>query len=122
MWRASEHGVVLCGSRCAQCGLSVFPARTFCRRCFAATMQPVDLPRRGVLYAWTVVHKAPPAFRTPYVLGYVDLPGGVRVLAQIEADLADLRTDLPVQLQIGAVSRAADGSDVPGVRFAAVAA
>jgi uncharacterized OB-fold protein len=85
-------------------------------------MEPVELARHGELYSWTVVHAAAAAFSTPYVLGYVDLRDGVRVLGQIDAGMADLRPGLPLVFQPGAVSRDGDGNAVTGVRFATVAA
>jgi benzoylsuccinyl-CoA thiolase BbsA subunit len=82
-------------------------------------MEPVDLPRQGALYSWTVVHAAPAAFATPYVLGYVDLPDGVRVLAQIDGEEANLRPALPLVLTAGPVRRDGDGNPVTGYRFGA---
>ncbi|HEY1651517.1 MAG TPA: OB-fold domain-containing protein [Acidimicrobiales bacterium] len=85
-------------------------------------MTPVDLPREGVVYSWTVVRVAPAGFSTPYALSYVDLPGGVRVLAQIDAEATDLRAGLRVVVRIGPVRHESDGTVVEGPRFEAVAA
>ncbi len=116
MWVETDEGVSLHGSRCGTCGLSTFPRRTFCRRCWAHSMEPVRLSASGRLYTWTVVHAAPAEFDPPYVLGYVDLPEA-RVLAQIDADPGDLRTGAVVTGRLGPVRRTVDGSVVTGYRF-----
>lgn len=122
MWREHPDGPILVGSRCSACGLSTFPERAFCRRCWAGSMEPVDLSRTGALYTWTTVHAAQPGYPTPYVLGYVDLPEGVRVLAPLDVTEGELRVGLPVTVCLGAVRFEDDGSGVTGYRFRAVAA
>lgn len=54
----------------------------------------------GRLYSWSTVHVS--ASRpVPYTLGYVDLDDGLRVLALLDGDAAELRMDGPVQLVPG---------------------
>jgi len=62
-------------------------------------MRAVRLSRRGIVYTYTVVHQSTPEFPTPYVLAYVDLPEGVRVLAQLsETSPETARTGMEVEL------------------------
>lgn len=54
----------------------------------------------GRLYSWSTVHVS--ASRpVPYTLGYVDLDDGLRVLATLAGDIAELRVDGPVRLVAG---------------------
>jgi uncharacterized OB-fold protein len=92
----------LVGSRCADCGNVAFPAAaTACQRCGARVTDTLELSRRGVVWAYTVQRfppKSPPYVPpaegfTPFAVGYVELPEGVKVEALLDSleseDLAD---------------------------------
>lgn len=70
----------LIGSRCPSCGAHFFPARDVCSGCLTEDLERVPLRGQGTLYTYTVVRQSTPGFIVPYLLGYVDLPEGVRVL------------------------------------------
>jgi uncharacterized OB-fold protein len=85
------------GSQCVPCGETAFPVRAFCPKCGGRELATIDLPVEGVLYSFSVVHVS--ASRpTPYVIGYVDLSNGVRVLAGIRGSSESLRPDQSVHL------------------------
>jgi uncharacterized protein len=97
----------LIGSRCRACGVVTFPARQSCGACTSADVDEQLLGRTGTLYTWTVQGfrpKAPyagPAEFEPYAVGYVELPGEVRVEARLtEADPDRLRIGMPVELVV----------------------
>lgn len=90
----------LAGSRCKDCGAVYFPRRLMCFECRSTELQEHPLSRRGVVYSWTTVHVSS-ARSTPYMIGYVDLPEGVRVFTTLRADREPLDFDQPVQLQAG---------------------
>ena len=78
----------LLASRCQQCGIATFPAAESCMACSGQEVAIEELPRKGTLWTWTVqrfMPKSPynsnenPETFTPYGVGYVELPGGVRV-------------------------------------------
>jgi uncharacterized OB-fold protein len=73
------------GVHCAA-GHSTFPVRPFCATCKSDQLEAVALSGRGLLHTFTVVRQAPSGVPVPYVLGYVDLPEGVRLMSRIEAD------------------------------------
>ncbi|GAB2928751.1 hypothetical protein GCM10027047_26820 [Rhodococcus aerolatus] len=97
---------VLLGSRCPECGTIAFPAATTCQRCGTRVEGTVELSRRGTVWAHTVQHfapKSPPYVPpaegfTPFAVGYVELPDGVRVQARLDAgggeDLSDAEVGL----------------------------
>jgi uncharacterized OB-fold protein len=100
----------LLGSRCPECSTVTYPSKDFCPACHCEAEQaPVALSSHGVVFSYTVVHQAPAGRRTPYVLAYVDLPDGVRVMAQIDHPPAAMRLGLPVTLDIRQVGEDADG-------------
>jgi uncharacterized OB-fold protein len=97
-WRVNGDGVPwLCGSRCARCAALTFPARAICHRCAGTNLEPAEIGTDGRLYSWSTV-RVSSSRSVPYTIGYVDLPGGVRVLAFIEGDPASLRPDCAVRL------------------------
>ncbi len=108
----------LAGTRCRVCGTHFFPRRRVCARCLSTDTETVPLSERGVLYTYTVVHQSTPEFRTPYILGYVDLPDGVRVLAPL-ADIAvdDVHIGMSLRLCIEPVRTDAEGRLVLGYRL-----
>ena len=99
----------LIGSRCPDCGALSFPKRVTCARCGDTNEQDEALlGPLGSIYTFAVVRRAPEAFPTPYVIGYVDLDEGIRVFTQFVADDADaLRLGMRVELIVGDLGDAA---------------
>jgi uncharacterized OB-fold protein len=100
----------LIGSRCARCGTVAFPAQPSCPKCTSVEVTRRLLARRGTLWTWTIQcfpPKSPPyavqdpgAFE-PYGVGYVELPGEVRVEARLtESDPGRLRIGMPMELTL----------------------
>ena len=78
----------LLGSRCNLCGIATFPIADSCLACSGQDMRQEELPGRGTLWTWTVQQFMPKSpynsgetMETfePYGVGYLELPGGVRV-------------------------------------------
>ncbi|MGQ0466702.1 MAG: Zn-ribbon domain-containing OB-fold protein [Sporichthyaceae bacterium] len=120
LFREDPHGVALVGTRCSGCGSHYFPRSLSCRHpeCDDKTVDEVLMGRRGTLFSWTVQRYRPPApFQvddwTPYVIGVVDLPEGLRVLAMITGCTADeLRIDMPLELVTKVLARDEDTATV----------
>lgn len=107
-WPSSQPQLL--GSRCSQCGEAAFPAQPDCRNCGSRDTQIVELGDRGILWTWTIQtfmpkepylsDETPETFR-PYGVGYVEMPGGVRVEARLQANNPDeLKIGMPMQLNI----------------------
>ena len=84
------------GSRCTGCGQVVFPHALACYRCRGLELEAVDLPDEGVLATFTTVHVSS-SREVPYTVGYVDLPGDIRILAPIRPVPSDLACDVRVR-------------------------
>lgn len=72
-------------NRCDRCDLSFYPRRISCQKCLKDDKLVDDtLSGTGRLYSFTVVHRALAAYKTPYIIGYVDFEKeGIRVFGQI---------------------------------------
>jgi uncharacterized OB-fold protein len=117
---ADGHARLVAG-RCRACGAESFPKADICSQCLCEEIDTVMLAREGNLYSFAAVHAAPPGWHLPYVLGYVDLPEGVRVLAHIAAPEQDLRVDMPVRLSVGEVGSDPSGQPLLTYTFAPIA-
>lgn len=97
----ARGAVCLRGVACADCGLKVFPATDVCPGCLSTRLQPLPLGSAGRLYSYTTVHVAPPGWETPYVVGYVDCPEGVRLFGKVKTrDPGALAIDMPVAVMV----------------------
>ena len=99
---------VLLGSECGRCGTVSFPRQGTCPRCTSTEVSERRLARRGTLWSWTIQRFRPksppyqgPEEFEPYGVGYVELPGEVRVEARLtESDPARLRIGMPMELTL----------------------
>ena len=94
----------LMGAHCQACDTLYLPPRPMCAACFGADMDWVELPERGKLIAFTIIHIAPTAMieagygrDNPYISGIVELENGLSISAQI----LGLDVTKPEQIQIG---------------------
>ncbi len=113
----------LIGSECAACGAVAFPRQASCPRCTSQDVRERLLARRGTLWTWTIQGFPPksppyaPAEFEPYGVGYVELPGEVRVEARLTAaDPARLNIGMPMELTLIAVP-GRDGAPVATFAF-----
>jgi uncharacterized protein len=114
----------LVGSRCATCANVAFPAAKVCQRCGARVTETLELSPRGVVWGHTVQRfppKSPPYVPpaegfTPFAVGYVELPEGVKVEALLDSleseDLADAEVTL---VSVEPVPRFATDASLAGV-------
>ncbi len=119
----SEDGVLL-GSRCSNCGSTLFPRVDSCTYCAAEDPAPVELSRRGTLWSWTAVTAPPPGYAgaVPFGIGIVELPEGVRVITRLtESDPAALAAGQAMECRVVTLHADAEGNDVVTYAFAPVA-
>lgn len=124
-WPASEPA--LRGSRCRQCDACAFPVNPSCTRCGSQEVEVVQLPRRGRLWAWTIQRFMPKTpYRSseteatfqPFGVGYVELPGALRVEARLtENDPGKLHIDMEMELVIYTHRVDEDGTAVMNYAF-----
>lgn len=114
----ADGGPRLLANRCQNCSYLSFPPSTVCPECWGEDQDAVPLSRSGNLYTYSVIHIAPKGWKVPYIIGYVDLPEGVRIFTHISTDNPDdLQVDMPVRLDIGPIKLDEQGEPVNGFRF-----
>jgi uncharacterized OB-fold protein len=71
--------------RCDACGHVIWYPRLFCPSCGSQSVSWIDASGRGVVYSYTVTRRGQGAYReaAPYVLAYVELDEGPRVLTNV---------------------------------------
>ena len=71
-----EEGRFL-GTHCEACDLIYVPATMFCERCFAELDEWIEVPNRGTIFTYTVLHRDLDDKRLdpPVILAYVKLDG-----------------------------------------------
>lgn len=114
-----DPAIALRGTRCEACAETFFPPRAVCPRCrSAAGVGTVALSRTGTVYSFTRVVRTPAHLKDPYVLALVDLPEGVRLMAQVATPMGeDVRVGTPVRLAVGPLFDLPDGRHVWGYWF-----
>jgi uncharacterized OB-fold protein len=121
----------LLGSRCGACSTVVFPAQDGCPKCGTTGMVVTELGRRGTLWTWTSQDFLPKAPYTGpeteadfggYLVGYVELPEGVRVITRlVDIDRADVAIGMELELVAWPFTTDADGTEVVAYAFRPVA-
>jgi uncharacterized OB-fold protein len=98
----------LMGVICAGCKKVIVPPRSSCPHCGNNDMKWTELPTRGRLVTYTVIHVSPAQFQdlAPYAVGVVEFAGGARLPGMI-------RNVKFEDLKIGMELRAEFEQDVP---------
>jgi uncharacterized OB-fold protein len=91
------EGQRLIGTRCTDCGQAMIGSRIVCSSCVSRNVERVALPTTGVLYTFTRLHIGGDGVR---IIGYVDLDGDVRTLADLRETGAPLQPTQPVELVV----------------------
>ena len=101
------QAVSLAMLRCADCGRLDTPMRPVCAGCLGTSLVPTAVPGMGSVASFTLVRRAPSAFRerAPYTVVVVDLHAGPRITGRMAPEAPSVR--------IGATVRAisAEGAD-----------
>lgn len=117
-WRDGENGVVLLGMECPRCGTRAFPPRTVCSACSNTEgIREVELSPAGTLYSFSEIHVGPKGFPASYVLGFIDLDDGVRVLGQVEGTAADIELNARVRVFLDTIRTRPNGAPVISYKF-----
>jgi uncharacterized OB-fold protein len=98
-WEAAGRGELVL-QRCRDCGALQHRPRALCVTCLSDAIEWLRASGRGTVHSHTVTHQNQmPPFRdaTPYVLAWVELEEGPRVLANVVGcEPAAVRIGMPV--------------------------
>ncbi|MCB1702403.1 MAG: OB-fold domain-containing protein [Halioglobus sp.] len=128
-WPAQQPALL--ASRCKSCGIASFPVAQSCMACSGQDVAVEELPGRGTLWTWTIQQfmpkspynsgETPETFR-PYGVGYLELPGGVRVEGRLtENDPAKLEVGMEMEVVFDTWRTEANGDEVVSFFFKPVA-
>jgi uncharacterized OB-fold protein len=94
--------------RCASCKTWRHPPRHRCATCGSLESTWERASGRGRVFSWTVTHRpVDPAFEPPYAIVVVETEEGPRLVGNTRGiEIADLRLDLPVAIELEPVSDA----------------
>jgi uncharacterized protein len=83
-WSATAEGRLVLPN-CDDCAAAIWYPRTLCPICGSTSVTWVEASGQGTIYSYTVMHRGPGRFRdvVPYVVAYVELAEGPRVLTNI---------------------------------------
>lgn len=97
---ARNHRLVY--QRCDDCGAAVFYLRTVCPSCTSESLSIVAAAGNGEIYSFTTHYRAAnPSFAddVPYTIVLVDMPEGIRVLADlVECPPEQVRVGMAVEV------------------------
>lgn len=100
-WQAAaEHRLVV--QRCTACGRTRLPPAPVCAACRSAEADWQDVPGRGEIYTYTIVHRPIAAGQAlPFVIAVIALEasGGLRMISNVVGATPDeLAIGAPVEL------------------------
>ncbi len=125
----TADGPRLRGSKCTDCGTHAFPSQKSCQRCSGTNVESVLLADHGLLWTFTIqgfppksppyVGNADPATFVPFGVGYVELPGEVKVETRLtESDPAKLTIGMDMHMVMDVIGHNADGDELVTYAFA----
>jgi uncharacterized OB-fold protein len=113
-WAATAGGRLLI-PRCTECGQAFWYPRPICPNCHSTAIAWEQASGHGVIYTFSIVRRGLGVYAdAPYVLAYVDLAEGPRVMTNIvDCDVESVEIGQPVELIF---HRTADGTALPRFR------
>ncbi len=101
IWQLAERRYGLLGSKCTVCGKTYIGPRNVCPVCNSEKIETIQLPPRGTIYSYTVVHTLPAEKDNygPYIMAIVELEDGTKLTAEIvDCDSEDVKIGMRVEL------------------------
>jgi hypothetical protein len=76
----------LMGAKCNKCGQVIVPPKPMCPNCLSKDLRWMELPKRGKLLTYTVIHVSPKQFQSmaPYVVGIVEFEEGAQLPGMVK--------------------------------------
>jgi len=114
------QGWSLTGGRCPACGRIYFPTKQVCPSCFNAEQEKVPLSRKGKLHTFSRSHMGPAGIRTPFTIGFIDLPEGIKLFSLLtDCDPWDkvLGVGMEMEMVIETIREDEEGNEIVGYKF-----
>jgi len=94
----------LLGGKCRKCGKVHLPPRPLCDDCYSREFDWTEIPTKGKLLTYTVIHIAPAQFQsmTPYAVGIVQLENSLKLPGMIRGvPLDQVRIGMDLAIDFG---------------------
>jgi len=98
----------LMGGKCRKCGKVHFPPRPLCDDCFSKDFEWIEIPTKGKLLTYTIIHVAPAQFQSmvPYAMGIMQLENGLKIPGMIkDVQLDQIKIGMPLEIAFEACSQ-----------------
>ncbi|HZT65310.1 MAG TPA: Zn-ribbon domain-containing OB-fold protein [Acidimicrobiales bacterium] len=98
-WEGTAQGRLVL-PRCTACGTVIWYPRAFCSSCRGTDVEWFEASGRGTIYSFTISHRGQGPWRdvAPYVVAYVELEEGPRVLTNVVGcDPDEVKVAQPVE-------------------------
>lgn len=92
----------LMGGKCKKCGKVHLPPRPLCDNCLSNEFEWVELPQKGKLLTYTIIHVAPAQFQkmAPYAVGIVQLGSNLKILGIIRGIATEqIKIGMPLKIE-----------------------
>ena len=99
-WDATAEGRLVL-PRCVQCGATLWYPKGFCPLCASSSIEWIAASGRGTVYSFSVTRKGAGVWaeHSPYVIAYVELDEGPRLLTNIVgSDAGDVHIGMTVEV------------------------
>jgi uncharacterized OB-fold protein len=99
-WDATAEGRLLL-ARCRRCQTVIWYPRAICPACSSTDTEWFEASGRGTVYSYTINHRGEGPYReaSPFVLAYVELEEGPRVMTNlVDVDHDQLAVGMPVEV------------------------
>ena len=100
-WQATSEGRFIL-QRCESCDIVVWFPRKHCPECWTESLTTFDASGKGTVYSYTVIRKVANEYKqaTPFVVAYVELAEGPRVMTNIVGcDVESVQVGMPVAME-----------------------
>jgi len=100
-WAATTEGRLLL-LRCDDCSAVIWYPRSICPNCRSSATSWIEASGRGTIYSYTVVRRGQGRWReaAPYVVAYVELEEGPRLLTNVvDCDPDGVGIDMAVRVR-----------------------
>ena len=99
-WDATATGQLVL-PHCTECGATIWYPKSFCPLCASSSVDWVPASGRGTVYSFSITRKGAGVWgeHSPYVVAYVELDEGPRVLTNIVGcNVDDVRIGMAVSV------------------------
>jgi len=108
------------GGKCKKCGKIQFPPRPLCDNCLSQEFEWTEIPTKGKLLTYTVIHAAPTQFQSiaPYAVGIVQFENGSKLPGMIKGvSLEQIKIGMPLTMQFEACATTGQWPQWPRYHF-----